>query len=39
METCKQSQNQGGSKFNCLNYILLNVEHQTPLNHDEMDIE
>ena len=39
MATCKQSQNQGGSKFNCLNYILLYAERQTPLNPDEIDIE
>ena len=39
METCQQSQNQVGSKFNCLNYILLYVERQTPFNPDEMEIE
>ena len=39
MATCQQSQNLAGSKFNCLNYILLYAEHQTPFNPDEMDIE
>ena len=29
----------GGSKFNCLNYILLCAKRQTLLNPDEMDIE
>ena len=27
------------SKFNCLNYILLNADCQTPFNPHEMDIE
>ena len=39
MATCQQTKNQVGSKFNCLNYILLCAERQTPFNPDEMDID
>ena len=39
MAACQQSQNLAWSKFNCLNYILLYAERQTPFNPDEMDIE
>jgi len=31
--------NQVGSKFNCLNHILLNAECQTPFNPDKMAIK
>ena len=31
--------NLAGSKFNCLNYILLNADCQTPPNPHKMDIE
>ena len=34
-----RSQNLVGSKFNCLNYILLYAERQMPFNLNEMDIE
>ena len=39
MATCQLSQNLAGSKFNCLNHILLNAERQTPFNPDEMAIK
>ena len=39
MATGQQSQNLVGSKFNCLNYILLYAERQIPFNPDELDIE
>ena len=39
MATCQQSQNLAGSKFNCLNYILLYAERQTHFKPHEMDIE